>query len=283
MGRLALAAKITHVPSMITCEKPGPYFGRRDEAINGLREIKRRIEAEHVDTLVVLDTHWLVNTGYHINSFDHLAGVFSSNEFPHLVKEMPFDVTGNPDLALAITNAANENGVVTMAHDIEGLDLEYGTLVPLHYLDPEHKMKVVPVAAWCPWHEYTDSRLVGAAIRTAIEASENTVAVLASGSLSHRIHDNREAAAGIFTISDEFYRQVDLRVVELWRQGRWNEFLEMLPEYATSCHGEGLMHDTAMLFGVLGWDGYTGEAEIITDWFPSSGTGQMNAVLPLAA
>ena len=41
------------------------------------------------------------------------------------------------------------------------------------------------------------------------------------------------------------------------------------------------MHDTAMLFGALGWDAYAGAAEIVTDWFPSSGTGQCNVVFDL--
>jgi 3,4-dihydroxyphenylacetate 2,3-dioxygenase len=74
---------------------------------------------------------------------------------------------------------------------------------------------------------------------------------------------------------------VDLHVLQLWRQGRWAEFCAMLPEYARSCHGEGLMHDTAMLLGALGWDKYRNCAEIITDWFASSGTGQCNVVLPV--
>ena len=43
-------------------------------------------------------------------------------------------------------------------------------------------------------------------------------------------------------------------------------------------HGEGFMHDTAMMLGALGWSGYDGQAEIITPYFGASGTGQMNAV-----
>jgi len=94
--------------------------------------------------------------------------------------------------------------------------------------------------------------------------SDRTVSLVAGGSLSHRIHDNRDTAAGIFTVSGEFYRQVDLRVVELWEQGRWAEFVDMLPDYARTCHGEGMMHDTAMLFGAFGWRDYRGSAEILT-------------------
>ena len=41
------------------------------------------------------------------------------------------------------------------------------------------------------------------------------------------------------------------------------------------------MHDTAMLLGMLGWDAYDKPVEILTDYFASSGTGQINAVFPL--
>lgn len=283
MGRLAFAAKVTHVPSMLFCEGPGPHHGKRDDAVAGHREIGRRLEELGVDTLIVFDTHWLVNTGYHINATERYSGVYSSNEFPHLIADLAYDVPGNPELGDAIAAKATAAGVKVLSHHVQSLDLEYGTLVPLRYMDPANRLRVVSIAAWCPWHTFEDSRIVGEAVRDAIEESDFTAAIVASGSLSHRIHDNRDAAAGLFTISNEFYRQVDLRVLELWREGHWKEFVAMLPEYAVTCHGEGLMHDTAMLLGALGWDGYTGRAEILTDWFPSSGTGQVNAVLPLAA
>ena len=153
--------------------------------------------------------------------------------------------------------------------------------MPIHYEDPENHFRIVSIAAWCPWHLHSDSVTIGAAVRTAIEQSDSRVAILASGSLSHRIHDNRDGEAGLFTISDEFYKQVDLHVLQMWRDGRWAEFCQMLPEYARSCHGEGLMHDTAMLLGALGWSSYRGRAEVITDWFASSGTGQCNVILPV--
>ena len=81
--------------------------------------------------------------------------------------------------------------------------------------------------------------------------------------------------------SDEFYRQVDLRVVELWQRGDWKTFTKILPTYDSTCHGEGHMHDTAMLLGALGWDRYDQPVEIVTPYFASSGTGQINAVFPV--
>ena len=77
MGTLALAAKITHVPSMYLCEFPGPNFGKRDAAVAGHKEIDRRCRALGVDTLVVFDVHWQVNSEYHINCGPRFKGVYT--------------------------------------------------------------------------------------------------------------------------------------------------------------------------------------------------------------
>ena len=37
----------------------------------------------------------------------------------------------------------------------------------------------------------------------------------------------------------------------------------------------------AMLLGALGWNHYAAAAEVITPFFPSSGTGQINVVFPV--
>ena len=282
MGKLALAAKITHVPSMYLSELEGPGKGRRQAAIDGHIEIGRRCRALGVDTIVVFDTHWLVNADYHINCAPHWSGVYTSNELPHFIKDMAYDYPGNPALGQLIARTATQCGVFTRAHEVASLDLEYGTLVPMRYMNQDRHFKVVSVAAWCNWHSLDESRRFGAAVLEAIERSDSTVAVFASGSLSHRFNDNGSPEESIHQISDEFYRQVDLRVVELWRAGDFRTFCAMLPRYAEACHGEGKMHDTAMLLGMLGWDRYAGKVEVITDYFASSGTGQINAVFPLA-
>ena len=145
-------------------------------------------------------------------------------------------------------------------------------------MNTDGHFQVVSIAGWLPFHTHADGRTFGRAIRAAIEASDATVMLLASGSLSHRFHDNRDAEAGKFTISREFFRQVDMRVLQLWRAGDWKTFCAMLPEYAQHCYGEGNMQDTVMLLSALGWDAYDKPAEVVTDYFASSGTGQINAI-----
>lgn len=281
MGKLALAAKITHVPSMYLSELPGRHHGCREAAIEGHREIGRRARALGVDTIVVLDVHWLVNAGYHVNCNDRFSGIYTSNELPHFIKDMEYAYPGNPALGRLIAETATAEGVFTRAHEVASLQLEYGTLVPMRYMNGDQHFKVVSVAGWCAWHKLEDSRRFGVALRHAIERSDASVAVLASGSLSHRFNDNGSPEEAMHQISAEFYRQVDLRVVELWKQGDFKTFTAMLPEYAELCRGEGNMHDTAMLLGLMGWDEYREPVEIVTPYFASSGTGQINCIFPV--
>jgi 3,4-dihydroxyphenylacetate 2,3-dioxygenase len=282
MGKLVLAAKITHVPSMYLSEQDGPHKGCRQAAIDGHKEIARRMRALNVDTIVVFDTHWLVNSGYHINCAPSWEGIYTSNELPHFIKNMPFSYEGSPALGHAIAEAATAAGVHTRAHDATSLALEYGTLVPMRYMNENKRFKVISVSAMCTVHNLADSIELGRAVRRAIEEKfEGNVAVLASGSLSHRFAQNGTSEAFLHKVWDPFLENVDHHVVDLWKSGDWKTFCGMLPEYAVKCHGEGMMHDTAMLLGVLGAENYQGKAEIVTPYFGSSGTGQINAVFPV--
>jgi len=282
MGKLALAAKITHVPSMYLSELPGPRQGTRADAIAGHEEIGRRCRALGVDTIVVFDTHWLVNANYHINCAPHFKGLYTSNELPHFISNMGFEFPGNPELGQLLAKVCNEHGVETLAHHATTLNPEYGTLVPMRYMNPDQHFKSISVSALCTVHYLNDSARLGWAIRRAIEDHyDGTVALLASGSLSHRFAQNGLAPEYAFKIWSPLLEHMDRDVIRLWQAGDWPAFCEMLPEYATKGHGEGFMHDTAMLLGALGWSAYTGQAEIITPYFGASGTGQLNAVFPV--
>lgn len=282
MGTLALAAKITHVPSMYLSELPGPRQGTRQDAIDGHREIGRRCRDMGVDTIVVFDTHWLVNANYHVNCAPHFKGLYTSNELPHFISNMDYEFPGNPALGALLARVAGEMGVETLAHDRTTLAPEYGTLVPMRYMNEDRHFKVISVSALCMAHYLNDSARLGWAFRRAVEEHyDGTVAFFASGSLSHRFAQNGLAPEFAFRIWSPFLEHLDQEVVRMWQQGQWPSFCEMLPEYAGKGHGEGFMHDTAMLLGALGWSAYDGRAEVLTPYFGASGTGQINAVFPV--
>lgn len=281
MGELVMAAKITHVPSIWMSEKIDGLLGIREKAIAGLEEIGRRAEALNVDTFIICDTHWLVNQGFHISGTAHMAGTFASNELPHMLHGMPYDYYGDPELGHIIAEEARADDIRAMCHEVEGLNVEYGTLIPMRHAN-KFGAKVLSIAA----NQFSDpeeNRDFGFSLLRAIKKSNRRVAFLASGSMSHAFAQNRISQDYLNKISDEFYKQVDLRVLQLWTAGETQTFLDMLPTYAEKCVGEGAMADTAMLFGLLGWDKYKGKGEILCDYFPSSGTGQCIVNFPLAS
>ncbi len=283
MGKLALAAKITHVPSMYLSELDGPDKDSRLDAINGHKEIGKRCRDLGVDTIVVFDTHWLVNSDYHINCAPSFSGTYTSNELPHWINNMAFEMRGNPELGEILAAECCAQGVQTRAHPNTTLGPEYGTLVPMRYMNEDQHFKVISVSALCMVHYLNDSARLGWAMREAIEKHyDGTVAIFASGSLSHRFVQNGVTSEFRDKIWSPYLETVDRRVVKMWANGEWEAFCDMLPEYAAKGHGEGFMHDTAMLLGALGWSEYQEKVEMITPYFASSGTGQINAVFPVS-
>jgi 3,4-dihydroxyphenylacetate 2,3-dioxygenase len=275
MGEIVLAAKIAHVPSILISERPGPLEGKRAGAISGLREIGSRARQRGADTFLIFDTHWISNFGCHMNANSRHAGSYTSHEAPHMIQNMAYDYPGDPDLADAIASEAKTQGLDVLAHKVPTLALEYGTIVPMHYMNEGGWAGVLSVAAPI-FATVEENRQFGAACARAIAKSGRKVAALASGSMSHKLVANNQVGDNQWGLmGSEFNRQVDLRVLDLWKERRYAEFVAMLPDYSTKCNGEGLMVDTHMIFGLLGWDKYEGETEILCPYFPSSGSGQI--------
>ena len=273
MGQLVLAAKVSHVPSLMLSEAEGsPLKSAREGAVRALRELGRRARDRGVSTFVVFDTHWLSNFGYHINANPRHQGSFTSHEAPQMIRDLRYDLPGDTALAEAIAKGRRRGlGVIATR-----LQAWLNTAPSCRCtMNPDGWAKVVSVASPL-FTSLEESRLLGEATRRD-RASGERVAVLASGSLSHRLWPNKKLGPEAWTsVASEFNRQVDLRVLELWQQRRYREFVDMLPDYAVKCNGEGGMADTIMLFAALGWDGFDGAAEQLCEYFPSSGSGQVN-------
>lgn len=273
MGEIVQAAKITHVPTIWMSHTMKEYHGIRETAITGLRELGKRAKALGVETIIVFDTHWIVNQGFHLNAKARHEGTFISHELPHMLYDLDYAYDGDPELGHLIVEKIKEAGMRGIAHEDENMGVEYGTLLPMHFINEGAFAKVLPVAA-NQFASIDEGRQMGEAVAAAIEQSGRKAAVYASGSLSHAFADNAVSHQYLNKINGEFNRQMDLRVLELWDDGEWGDFLELLPDYAKNCRGECGMIDTAMLFGALGWKGYSGKAEVLTPYFASSGTGQ---------
>ncbi len=282
MGELVMAAKITHVPSIWLSIQPGKHFGIRRKAELALEEIGRRAHERGADTFLVADTHWLNSIGFHLNGKERHQATYVSHELPHFIHDLAYDYPGDPELAELIREEIVAGEQKARVHKYNDLGLEYATLVPMYFMNKESDIRVLPIG--CNMYStIEENRRIGEALMRAIQRSDRKVAFLASGSLSHAFPANEIAESMLDDVSSEINRQVDIAVLDMWTQGRTAEFLDMLPDYNKRCTGEGAMADTAMLFGVLGWQDYTGEGEQLCPYFGSSGTGQVVVDFPLPA
>lgn len=278
MGKIVQAAKITHVPSIWMSHTMPKYHGIRQSAIDGYARLQQDAVDREVDTFVVLDTHWITNQGFHLNAKPHHKGRFISHELPHMLSDLEFDYPGDEELAESILGALHDRGERALGHAMPDMGMEYGTLLPMYFINNDLKKRVLPIAV-NQFSSIEENRRWGAALAEGIKRSDRKVALYASGSFSHDFTPNERSVDGLNSVNGEFNRQMDLRVLDLWEQGKWAEFLDLLPDYAKKCAGECAMNDTAMLFGALGWKDYQGEIDVYTPYFGSSGTGQANISL----
>ena len=113
MGSVAFAAKITrtvHVPVGAGWPPQGlPAGGDRPPGnIPPLPELG-------VDTIVVFDTHWLVNRLSH-QQCGPFQGYLHQQRVTRFIKNMPYEYDGNTVLGDIIAAGCNEAGVNTRAH-----------------------------------------------------------------------------------------------------------------------------------------------------------------------
>ena len=168
------------------------------------------------DTFLIFDTHWLSNFGFHINANERHAGSYTSHEAPHMIQDLSYDYPGHPALADLIAQEAAADGLEVHAHRVKSLALEYGSIVPMHYMNADGALKVLPVASPL-FASIEENRKFGEACRRAVARSNAQCRGFGVRFVSHKVISNRQVGEDQWdVISSEFNRQMDLRVLELW-------------------------------------------------------------------
>ena len=105
---LAPVARSRNVPSIYLSELDGPRWhagrDRRPSAKSGVAVVS------WASIRSSCSIHWLVNANYHINCAPHPKGLYTSNELPHFISNLPFEFPGNPALGKILAKTCNEMG-----------------------------------------------------------------------------------------------------------------------------------------------------------------------------
>ncbi len=188
-----------HPPIMV------PEVGREAvvevrQSIEAMAEFSRRIIRSGAETVVLISPHAPLDAhafvAYHTPK---LNGDFANFRAPDTRVEFSLD----DDLLQAITKTAAEENYEVM--NLDDCDLDHGTLVPLYFLD-RNGWRGRVVALGYSFLPNVDHLKFGACIRKAADAGGRSVALIASGDLSHRL--KTEAPAGYNPAAYRFDEEV---------------------------------------------------------------------------
>lgn len=288
MGAIVAAGLLSHVPSIMLpeAERRRRYAGRDTSFPQALREIYReRIQPATFDTFLIFDTHWFTTRGFVVNTPEHLAGLYTSDELPSAIHDLAYDYRGDKMLGEAIVEQAQKIGLRCEGADYQGMALHYPTLNLMHYLNPQREHRVLSIGV-CQTATHERNLEFGTAIGRAVEQSDRRVVILAAGGLSHRFWSYDDMAAHSSPdpahISSETNRASDQAIIDLLKRGDHASVIKRVPDFRARCSPEGFFAHYSMLAGALGGEACTAPAAQYGEYENAIGTGQVMLWFPLS-
>jgi aromatic ring-opening dioxygenase catalytic subunit (LigB family) len=230
-----------------------------------------------------LDSHWATTVEFVVSSAAERTGLFTSEELPRGMTQIPYAIKGDPELAKAMANYDEKNGTWITPIADPHLPIFYATVNLWHYLGRGLDEKAWISVSVCQTATPEDFIRAGRAIGEAIRDSDRKVLLLASGALSHTFHKLRdlrkhEASDPIHIYTPEAY-QYDLKVLEWMKEGNHAAILDDFDTFKKYKPEAGFFHYLAMA-GALGEERLDAKGEMYSEYENSIGTGQVHVWFP---
>jgi 3,4-dihydroxyphenylacetate 2,3-dioxygenase len=280
MGAIVGAAIVSHVPPIVMPDEDlaQMYGPEGTTLVEGLHRLRReKLDQLDVDTVVVFDTHWFTTVEHIMSSHDRRSGIYTSEELPRGMRQRPYDIRGDRELAEtweALGNARQDTRV--LACDDPYLPIHYPTTNLLPFLQRDEAWVSMGV---CQTATPEDWLLAGELLAQAVERLNRRVVLLASGGLSHRFWPLREFAlhegADPVHIRTPEARAADERVLALLEEGQHAELIDWWPEFRTFSP-EGFFGHYLLMVGALGGRGCTARGTRFSAYESTAGTGQVH-------
>lgn len=282
MGEVVGAALVAHVPTIMLSEATRRELNDGEEItlVPGLERIRTEcLDRLKPDTVIVFDTHWESTFEHIVTSADRRQGRFTSHELPRGMRQVPYDIPGDPELAdLIAAQADGRDDCWILACDDPYLPIFYGTVNVWTYLgDPDTRWISVALNQCCTTEDFL---LFGELIARAVGQSDRRVVVLASGGMTHRFFPFRElrshesSAVPDNILGRESY-QADQRVLKMLEQGDHAGVIDWMPEYRRAAP-EGHFGHYLMMVAAMGGARCQAPGERYSEYEASVGTGQVH-------
>ncbi|HJV56156.1 MAG TPA: hypothetical protein VJ971_09280 [Methylomirabilota bacterium] len=207
MAQVVAAMAMTHSPGLTGWFDRAPEDQRR-QARRALGEMRDRLRAARPDVIVLVSNDHLLNWPIN-NTPEYTVGIGAEHVGPadwydEWLALEKYRIPGHPALARYLVNEGARRRLA-LAY-LRDMQFDDGVSVPMHYLNPEGDIALVPVTMNCtvppiptPQRAYE----VGTTLREMVHAYPGAlrVAVLATGGLSHEPGGPR-----YFWVDEEFDR-----------------------------------------------------------------------------
>ena len=227
-GGLIAAVVTPHTPRM-GVEAKAPDFVRG--LIAGSRELGGILRAMSPDLFIVNTAHWVSTFNWYVTAHAVHEGHCLADEAPDLIPGVPYRRPGDPEFARALAEALRGAGIPCGINDSPFYHWDYGTYVPLHYIDLEAAIPVVTLpTVLCS--ELDECRAVGVlAHETAARLGRRAV-FISSCALAHHLIRAPERWPS------EEHQALDRRLIRLMEGGRVKELIEWSPTWCKTAVAE---------------------------------------------
>ena len=281
MGEVVGAGLLAHVPTIMLPEEVRRELNNGEEStlVTGLEQLRADVfDTLDYDTVVVLDSHWATTVEFVVAAHDRRSGLFTSEELPRGMSRVPYDYRGDPELAFAMAQRADDHGTWITAIDDHYLPVFYATVNLWHYLGRGNDARWMSVSV-CQTGDTEDFLRAGRALGDAIAATDRRVLLLASGAMSHTFWPLRELraheAAGSEHIATPEAYAADMQRLEWFKAGDHARVLDTMPEFLRFRPEARFGHYLEMI-GALGESAVTAPARQYGEYENSIGTGQVH-------
>jgi 3,4-dihydroxyphenylacetate 2,3-dioxygenase len=278
MGEIVGAGIVSHVPTIMLPEEVRLELndGKEISLVPGLRRLRSEVlDRLRPDTIVVMDTHWEVTFEHIVTAHERRSGTFTSHELPRGMRQIAYDMPGDPELARGLEKqAAGRDDTWVLACDDPYLPIFYGTVNIWTYLNGGERWISVGINQ-CGQTE--DFLLLGELLARAVAELDRRVVLLASGGLTHRFLPFRELrsreSSSLDNIITPEARAADERVLSMLEGGDHAGVIEWMPDYKRF-GPEGKFGHYLIMVGALGAAACTAPGRRFSDYEASVGTGQ---------
>jgi 3,4-dihydroxyphenylacetate 2,3-dioxygenase len=253
-----------HVPRIGNESKAPPFL---HGVISGLHAMGKELRAAKPDVLVLMSSHFFSTFNWQVTVHKVHKGVCVAEEAPDLIPGEPYQRPGDAEFGEALFKEIQIVAAPVIRNETPHYMWDYGTWVPLNYLDPEQKLPVV-VMPTVLVSSLEECFSVGAAVRSAAQTTGRKVAFIASTAFSHKL------ARGQGMWPAEHFQKRDRDFIAKLVEGRITEAKDQFAEYADAVTAEMGGRPLATMLGAL--DDKNGERYVGIQhgaYGPSSGSG----------